>query len=156
MKKSIIITVLSLFFGSIVAAQDNRNLTDKVEQELQIESKRQPKDDVQTKAALENRIYLFVEQKAEFPGGEAEMAKFMIQNFRLPSKIEQPVGKIIFSFVVEKNGFLSDIKVIKGETADIDNVVIRVVKSMPQWSSAQNNGKVVRSKVTIPFSIHLE
>jgi protein TonB len=98
-----------------------------------------------------------VEINPEFPGGETAWAKFMQKNLRYPNQaVEAGVsGKVFVSFVVEKDGHLSDIKVIRGVGYGLDEEAIRVLKLAPAWKPGIQNGRPVRVMYTMPFSFQL-
>jgi TonB family protein len=101
-------------------------------------------------------IYEFTDQSAEFPGGAVGLSNWIAQSFQLPSDIlSSEQGKIFISFVVEKDGSVSNIRIIKGLTERLNVAAMKVVEKMPKWKPALNNGKVVRSKFTLPISIAL-
>lgn len=93
-----------------------------------------------------------VETPPEFPGGQKAFAKFLGSNIQYPlaareSKIE---GKVYIGFVVEKNGELTDLKIIKGIGGGCDEEALRVLKVSPQWKPGIADGKPVRTSYTFP------
>lgn len=98
-------------------------------------------------------IQSFVEEDAEFPGGSKEMYKWIGEHFIYPEAAEDVIveEKVYVSFIVEADGSLSNIKIVKGVNKYIDKECIRLVNSMPKWKPAHVNGKNVRSKYTLPF-----
>ena len=98
-------------------------------------------------------IYEKVEKKAEFPGGTNELMAFLRSNLKYPKKaIEEDIqGKVIVQFIVQKNGKIKDISVIKSVHPLLDAEAVRVVKKMPKWKPAEINGKAVNSRFTLPF-----
>lgn len=100
-------------------------------------------------------IYDIVEEYAEFPGG-GDFLKWIAKNFELPSDLtKSEQGKIYLSFVIEKDGSLSNIRIIRGLSEKINNAAIEVVQKMPKWKPAINNGKPVRSRFMLPISVVL-
>lgn len=84
--------------------------------------------------------------------------KYIADNFRY-SNIQGDCsiqGKIVVSFIVNEDGNLNDIKVKKSVYSDLDQEAVRVVKSMPKWIPAKQNGKAVKSKYTLPVYIHVQ
>lgn len=100
-----------------------------------------------------DEIQSFVEVDAEFPGGSKEMYKWIGEHFIYPEAAEDVIveEKVYVSFIVEADGSLSNIKIVKGVNKYIDKECIRLVNSMPKWKPAHVNGKNVRSKYTLPF-----
>lgn len=105
-----------------------------------------------------SKIFDNVDEEASFPGGIAACMKYIADNFRYPNiqgdcSIQ---GKIVVSFIVNEDGNLNDIKVKKSVYSDLDKEAVRVVKSMPKWIPAKQNGKAVKSKYTLPVYIHVQ
>ena len=80
--------------------------------------------------------------------------KFIADNIRAPKECEESdaQGRVILGFTVNEDGSLSDIKVMRSITPYLDEEAIRVVKSMPKWNPAKQNGKPVKSKYTLPVT----
>lgn len=99
-----------------------------------------------------------VEQKPSFPGGDGEMVKWIADNIIYPSEVaeEGVTGKVTVSFIVEKDGSITDIKVVRGKHPALDAEAVRVVKKMPKWIPGRNNGEPVRVTymLPIPFKSH--
>jgi protein TonB len=104
-----------------------------------------------------NQIYTTVEQMPEFPGGIEEMYKFLGDNLKYPqSAIENGItGRVYVQFVVDKNGRISSIKVIRPLGGGCDEEAIRVVKKMPSWAPGKQNGKSVSVWYTLPINFSL-
>lgn len=105
----------------------------------------------------ESEIFLKVDKKAEFPGGMAEMNKFSRSNLRYPQEAldKEIQGTVYLTFVVLKDGSITDIKVIRSAHELLDNEAIRMVKSMPKWTPAQVDGKDCASYFTLPMNFKL-
>ena len=113
---------------------------------------------VDTDSIENSKIFDNVDEEASFPGGIAACMKYIADNFRYPNiqgdcSIQ---GKIVVSFIVNEDGNLNDIKVKKSVYSDLDKEAVRVVKSMPKWIPAKQNGKAVKSKYTLPVYIHVQ
>ena len=103
-------------------------------------------------------IYVVTETMPEFPGGMQEMMRFINENIVYPVEAAQKgiQGRAICQFVVEKDGSISNVVVIRSSgDRDLDNEAIRVVQSMPQWKPGKQRGVPVRVKYTIPVSFRL-
>ncbi len=98
-----------------------------------------------------------IEVNPQFPGGEAAWAKFLQKNLHYPSQaIEEGIsGKVIISFVVEKDGHLSDITLIRGPGHGLDEEAIRVLKLVPAWKPGIQNGRPVRVRYNMPFNFQI-
>jgi protein TonB len=94
----------------------------------------------------------FVEQDAEFPGGQAALLKFIRDNTKYPAiALEQDLqGVVMLRFVVERDGSVGEVQIRKGLSAECDREAIRVVKSFPRFIPAKQNGRPVRKWFTVP------
>lgn len=92
----------------------------------------------------------------EFPGGQAEMYKFLAENIKYLtlSTDNQVHGKIYVKFVIKKDGSIDDIQVIKGSHEKLNDEVIRVIKLMPKWVQGMQNDQVVDCYFTLPIEIY--
>lgn len=106
----------------------------------------------------EEEIFVAVEQQAEFPGGQGALMKFLSNNIRYPESAQQNdiQGRVIVKFVVEKDGSIGNVTVVKGVDRDLDREAIRVVKKMPRWQPGKNNGVAVRSYFNLPVNFRLQ
>jgi protein TonB len=97
-----------------------------------------------------------LEVRPEFPGGIKMFYKFISSNFKIPEEIgkEKINVKIFVSFIVEKNGTISEIKVIKDAGFELGKEAIRVLKAMPKWNPGELNGNHVRSSYRFPILIN--
>jgi protein TonB len=101
-------------------------------------------------------IYDFTEEDAQFLGGNDFLQKWIATNFELPSDlIKSEQGKIYLSFVIEKDGSVSNVRIVKGLSEKLNEIAIKVVEKMPKWKPAINNGKPVRSRYMLPISVVL-
>jgi len=107
---------------------------------------------------VEEEIFVAVEQQAEFPGGQAALLKWLKDNMRYPEAAQQNdiQGKVIVKFVVEKDGSIGQVTILKGVDKDLDREAIRVVKKMPKWQPGKNNGVAVRSYFNLPVTFKLQ
>ncbi len=105
----------------------------------------------------DNQVYTFVEQNAEFPGGMEALNKFISKNVKYPAQARRmgTEGKVFVSFVINKDGTLEDVSVVKGISAECDKEAMRVVQMMPNWKPGKQNGKAVRVKFIYPFNFKL-
>ena len=105
----------------------------------------------------EEEIFVAVEQQPEFPGGTAALMKWLGNNVRYPQMaLENGIsGRVIVKFVVEKDGSVSGVTLVRGVDKDLDREAIRVVKSMPKWQPGKNNGQAVRCYFNLPVNFKL-
>ena len=103
-----------------------------------------------------SKIFGAMEEMASFPGGRAACMQYIADNIRAPKECLEGIasGRVIFGFTVNEDGSLSDIKVMRSITPALDEEAIRVVKSMPKWNPAKQNGKAIKSKFTLPVTFH--
>ena len=106
----------------------------------------------------EKVIFQVVEQMPEFPGGMQKAMEFLGKNIKYPvaaqeAKIE---GRVIVQFVVERDGSVSDVKVMRGVNPELDAEAIRVVSMMPKWIPGKQRGKAVAVKYTMPMMFRLQ
>jgi len=99
----------------------------------------------------------FPDREPQFPGGAASMKRFLAENINYPEKAmdEGAQGKVFVEFVVEADGSISNVRVIRGVSPEIDEEAIRVVRSMPKWTPPQMNGRNARSLNRIPINFIL-
>ena len=105
----------------------------------------------------DNKVYESVEVMPEFPGGQAELLKFVAKSIKYPTEAQRKgaQGRVIVKFVVETNGSISNIHVVKGIDPLLDAEAIRVCTTMPTWAPARQEGKAVRCYYTIPVTFRL-
>ena len=106
----------------------------------------------------ETKVFDVVEQMPSVPGGDAELMKFLSTHIKYPVVAEENgiQGRVIATFVVERDGSISDVKVIKSVDPSLDKEAIRVLKSMPKWIPGKQNGSAVRVKYTVPVTFRLQ
>ena len=98
------------------------------------------------------------EIEPEFPGGEAARIKFLEENVKYPknAKRRKVEGTVIVGFVVEKDGSISNVKIISGQHASLQAEALRVAQLMPKWRPGVQNGKLVTAKYNMPITFHLK
>lgn len=106
----------------------------------------------------EEQIFVGVEQMPEFPGGESAMRQFLGRNVNYPAAATRAnvSGRVTVQFVVEKDGSIGQVKVLRGIGFGCDEEAIRVVQSMPKWNPGKQNGKPVRVYFTLPVVYTLQ
>jgi protein TonB len=116
-----------------------------------------PVEEVVKKDNDEDIIFTVVEQQAEFPGGFEAMGKFLGKNMKYPAQARRMgvEGSVYVSFVIDRDGNISDPQIIKGISAECDKEAIRVVKLMPPWKPGKQNGKPVRCRFVLPIKFKL-
>lgn len=102
-------------------------------------------------------VYEEVDQEAYYSGGFSEMMKFLSNNIRYPSLAmeNEEEGNVFVEFIVNANGSISDVKILRGVSKELDREAIRVVKRMPDWKPAEVDGKKVKSRYILPINFVL-
>lgn len=103
-----------------------------------------------------SKLFDVVEQMPSYPGGNGAMMAFISSHVKYPDGNYCAQGRVIVSFVVERDGSLSSFKVLRSVEEHFDKEAIRVVKSMPKWKPGRQNGKVVRCKYIVPVAFRLQ
>ena len=105
----------------------------------------------------ENSIFQVVELLPEFPGGMAELMKYLQKNLRYPQicKEQGVQGRVFVQFVVNTDSTITDVNVIKSVNPHLDEEAVRVVKAMPKWNPGKQRGELVRVRFTLPVTFRL-
>ncbi|MEN6588526.1 MAG: energy transducer TonB [Proteiniphilum sp.] len=103
-------------------------------------------------------IFVVVENQPEFPGGNAAMMKFLSDNIKYPVIAQENgiQGRVICNFVVEKDGSITDVQVVRGVDPSLDREAIRVIQQMPRWKPGRQRGQPVRVRFTLPVVFRLQ
>ena len=109
-------------------------------------------------ASDNSKVFDVVEEMPQFPGGPSALFEYIAQNIKYPVVAEENgvQGRVIVSFVVERDGTITDVRVIKSVDPSLDKEAQRVVKSMPYWIPGKQNGSPVRVKYTVPVTFKLQ
>lgn len=99
-------------------------------------------------------IYEFVDQQAEFPGGYSQLMKHIIKNINYQSNDSEPTNKIYLRFVVEVDGTISKVSSFESFKEPKSEKLLELKQDFPKWTPATLNGKIVRSYVDFPITIH--
>jgi len=100
----------------------------------------------------------FPDVEAQFPGGDEMMRKWMQENISYPdiSMENGDQGRVYLKFVVERDGTITNVEIIKGTTKELDNEAKRIVRNMPKWNPGESSGNKVRSSFTLPINFELQ
>ncbi len=128
---------------------DDVTVVREVRDEVVVEEKKAPEPE---------KIFTAVEESPKFPGGDAELYKWLSKNIRYPEMAAQNniQGRVTVQFVVEKNGSVGEVKVVRGKDPDLDKEAVRVVKSLPKFIPGKMNGQSVRVWYTLPIMFKLQ
>lgn len=110
------------------------------------------------KPEVSNKVFDVVEEMPHFPGGAAALQAFLSSNTKYPVVAQENgvQGRVIVSFVVERDGSITDVRVVRSVDPSLDREASRVVRSMPRWSPGKQNGSAVRVKYTVPVVFRLK
>ncbi|WP_303027300.1 energy transducer TonB [uncultured Duncaniella sp.] len=130
---------------------DDLNVVREHKNEVIVEEKKpEPVDD--------NKVFDVVEQKPQFPGGEAALLKYVAEHIRYPAMAQEYniQGRVVVQFVVTKTGAVGEVKVVRGKDPDLDKEAVRVVKSLPKFVPGKMNGHAVNVWYTLPIQFKLQ
>ncbi|MBP1646141.1 MAG: TonB family protein [Bacteroidetes bacterium] len=104
-----------------------------------------------------SKVFTFVENEAEFPGGIDALGQFLASNIKYPQEAKEKkiTGKIFLTFVIEKDGSINDIKILRDIGYGCGEEAKRVVKLMPKWKPANQKGKNLRQQFLLPVNFNL-
>ncbi|GAB3951504.1 energy transducer TonB [Spirosoma harenae] len=150
---------------TIEQLQDATSGTETVEGTGDVEAITPPETTASTvkKKALEveakpEETFILVEQQPEYPGGTDALRRFLEKNLTYPKSAMSAgvAGRVYVSFVVNSDGSLTDVNVLKGIGFGCDEEAVRVVNKMPHWKPGKQSGRAVRVKFNLPISFTLE
>ncbi len=139
-----------------VEVEDDLDIDVEADDETVVEEYIPPSDD--DEEVVEAEIFTVVESMPSFPGGMGELMKFLGKNINYPTLAKESgiQGRVFINFVVEPNGSISNVKVLRGIGGGCDEEAVRVVKSMPKWSPGKQRGKPVRVSYNLPVKFTLQ
>ena len=106
----------------------------------------------------DDKVYDVCEQMPIYEGGDAALLKYLGENLKLPEEDQERgmQGRMVVGFVVEKDGSLTNVKVLRAVDRALDAEALRVVKGMPKWIPGRHNGQRVRVRYLLPIHICLQ
>ena len=110
------------------------------------------------KPEVSNKVFDVVEEMPSFPGGQGALMSFLSSNIKYPVVAQENgvQGRVIVGFVVERDGSITDVKVMRSVDPSLDREAQRVVRAMPRWKPGKQNGSAVRVKYTVPVVFRLQ
>ena len=110
------------------------------------------------KPEVSNKVFDVVEEMPSFPGGQGALMSFLNSNIKYPVVAQENgvQGRVIVGFVVERDGSITDVKVMRSVDPSLDREAQRVIKAMPKWKPGKQNGSAVRVKYTVPVVFRLQ
>ena len=105
-----------------------------------------------------SKIFGTAEEMPSFPGGEKALMQYIKDNTYYPEEMCEGAaqGRVMVGFVINEDGSISDVKVLRSLTPECDEVAVKIVKGMPKWNPGKQNGKAVKTKYTVPVSFRTE
>ena len=128
-----------------------------IEKELEIEETETDEDEIIEIEEDDEEFFMVVENMPEFPGGDLGLMKFIQKNVRYPAiaKEYNITGKVYVSFIVDRQGNVTNVKIVRGVDKNLDAEAVRVVSSLPKYKPGKQRGKAVRVMFTIPINFTL-
>lgn len=139
-----------------VEVEDEIEIDVEVDQDTEIEVYVPPV--MEEEEVVEAEIFTVVESMPEFPGGPAKMMEYIAKNIKYPAMARESgiQGRVFVNFVVEPDGSVSNVKVLRGIGGGCDEEAVRVVESMPTWTPGRQRGKAVRVSFNLPVRFTLQ
>ena len=111
-----------------------------------------------SKTEFTGEVYEIVEQMPEYPGGLTALMNYLRENIHYPAAAQSAgiEGRVIVSFIVEPNGSVSNVEVVRGVDSNLDQEALRVVRQMPKWKPGKQEGSTVRVKFHLPIKFMLK
>ena len=128
-----------------------------IENEVEIEETDTDEDEIVEIEEDDEEFFMVVENMPEFPGGDLGLMKFIQKNVRYPAiaKEYNITGKVYVSFIVDKQGSVTNVKIVRGVDKNLDAEALRVVSLLPKYKPGKQRGKPVRVMFTIPINFTL-
>ena len=124
---------------------------------IETENQTSQNNDDEQNVYEEDEIYQKVDEMPSFPGGETKLMEYVGKNLKYPQEAREKgvQGRVFVGFVVEPDGSISDVKLLRGIGGGCDEEAIRVVKSFPKWKPGKHQGKFVRVSYMLPVNFKL-
>lgn len=137
---------------------DDINIDAEANQNTEVQAYVPPAKTDEEESADEAQIFMVVESMPEYPGGEAALYQYLADNIKYPQMAKESgiQGRVFVTFVVEKDGRVTDVRVLRGIGGGCDEEAIRVVKNMPKWTPGKQRGKAVRVQYNLPVKFTLQ
>jgi periplasmic protein TonB len=127
-------------------------------EELTEEEKKLDKVEPKKEEPVDDQLYTTVDRMAMFPGGTSGLISYLVKNLHYPKayKLRETEKKILCSFIVDINGTIKQVQVLKPVDPMLDKEALRVIRSMPIWKPAMKNGKPIRVKYILPVNFRIQ
>jgi len=156
--KYLILLPLVFFLVTVNSCTNKTDESQGVEDES-VEQAMSENDSITVKPTEEKEeVFVVVQNQPEYPGGTPALMKFLGDNINYPKTAQEEglQGRVILNFVVEKDGSITDVQIVRGIAPSLDEEAIRVVKAMPKWKPGTQNGEIVRVRYTLPVVYRLQ
>ena len=104
----------------------------------------------------DNHVFDAIDQMPSFPGGNGALMDYISKNIQYPAECNDAQGRVIVTFIVEKDGSITNAKVTRSVDPAFDKEALRVINSMPKWIPGKQNGQNVRVRYTVPVTFRLQ
>lgn len=131
---------------------------EEIENEAEVEDTESDEDvEIEIEEEDDEEFFMVVENMPEFPGGDLGLMKYIQKNVKYPAiaKEYNITGKVYVSFIVDRSGSVTNVKIVRGVDKNLDAEAMRVVKSLPKYKPGKQRGKAVRVMFTIPINFTL-
>ncbi|MBE6343323.1 MAG: energy transducer TonB [Bacteroidales bacterium] len=141
-----------------VEVEDEIDINAEVDQDEVIEEYEFTPPEIEEEEIVEAEIFKVVEEMPEFPGGSAKLMEYIQKNIKYPMMARESdiQGRVFVNFVVEPDGSISNVAVLRGIGGGCDEEAVRVVNSMPKWKPGKQRGSAVRCAYTVPIIFKLQ
>ena len=141
-----------------VEVEDEIDINAEVDQDEVIEEYDFTPPEIEEEEIVEAEIFKVVEEMPEFPGGAAKMMEYIQKNIKYPMMARESdiQGRVFVNFVVEPDGSITNVTVMRGIGGGCDEEALRVVQSMPNWKPGKQRGSAVRCSFTVPIIFKLQ
>ena len=141
-----------------VEVEDEIDINAEVDQNEVIEEYEFTPPEIEEEEIVEAEIFKVVEEMPEFPGGSAKLMEYIQKNIKYPMMARESdiQGRVFVNFVVEPDGSISNVAVLRGIGGGCDEEAVRVVNSMPKWKPGKQRGSAVRCAYTVPIIFKLQ
>ena len=119
---------------------------------INIEDVEAANKDIVLKYSNDSTIYTIVDRQPEFPGGDHARIDFIQKTLRYPENESNIQGRVIVNFIVEKDGTINDIQVVRSIAPELDKEAVRIIQLMPKWIPGNHKGEIVRVRFTLPIN----
>ncbi|MBU2555331.1 MAG: TonB family protein [Bacteroidetes bacterium] len=146
----------------ITIVEDDVEVEDDIEIDVEADAETEMEEyipqDIEEEEIVEAEIFTVVESMPEFPGGMAKLMAYLGNNIKYPPLAKESgiQGRVFINFVVETDGRISKVKVLRGIGGGCDEEAVRVVEAMPKWKPGMQRGKPVRVSYNLPVKFTLQ